>query len=149
MKVILKQDVKGQGKKGDIVNVNDGFARNFLIPKGCAEEADANAVNSVVLKRQAEAYHKDEEKKEAIVAKKNLENLTVLLKVKCGENGKIFGSITNAAISDKLVLMGYNVDKKKIVLKEPIKSAGEYVLSVKLYPEITAKLKLVVENEKV
>jgi len=149
MKVILKQDVKGQGKKGDIVNVNDGYARNFLIPKGAAEQADANAVNSAVLKKQAQAYHKEQEKKEALAAKQNIDKLTVNLTVKCGENGKIFGSITNAQISDKLQTMGYNVDKKKIVLKEPIKSAGEYNLDVKLYPEIVAKLKLVVENEKV
>ncbi len=149
MKVILKQDVKGQGKKGDIVNVNDGYARNFLIPKGLAVEATADAVNSAILKKQAAEYHKEMERKEALAAKQRLDNLTVSLKVKCGESGKIFGSITSAQISDKLSEMGYNVDKKKIVLKEPIKNAGTYTLDVKLYPEITAKLKVIVESEKV
>lgn len=149
MKVILKEDVKGQGKKGDIVNVNNGYARNFLIPKGLATEADANAVNSAVLKKQAAAFHKEQEKKQAQALKKNLDNLTVNLTVKCGENGKIFGSITSGQICDKLTTMGYTVDKKKLVLKEPIKSAGNYAIDVKLYPEITAKINVVVENEKV
>lgn len=149
MKVILKKDVKGQGKKGDIVNVNDGYARNFLIPKDYAEEADANAVNSAVLKKQAEAYHKEQEKKDAAAAKKALDGLEVNLTVKCGENGKIFGSVTNTQITDKLQSMGYTVDKKKLVLKEPIKSAGNYPVEIKLYPSITAKITVVVKNENV
>lgn len=148
MKVILKQDVKGQGKKGDIVNVNDGFARNFLIPKGLAVEASVDAVNSATLKKQAAVYHKELEKKEALAVKQKLDTLTVSLKVKCGENGKVFGSVTSAQISDKLSEMGYTVEKKKIVLKEPIKNAGAYTLDVKLYPEVTAKLKLIIESEK-
>ena len=149
MKVILKQDVKGQGKKGDIVNVNNGYARNFLIPRGLAEEANADALNSAVLKKQAQDFHKEEEKKQAQKSKLELEKLTVVLKVKCGENGKVFGSITNALISSQLQQMGYTVDKKKIVLKEPIKSAGSYILDVKLFPDIVAKLKVEVEKEKV
>jgi large subunit ribosomal protein L9 len=149
MKVILKQDVKGQGKKGDIVNVNNGYARNFLIPRGLAEEANADALNSAVLKKQAQDFHKEEEKKQAQKSKLELEKLTVVLKVKCGENGKVFGSVTNALISSQLQQMGYTVDKKKIVLKEPIKSAGSYMLDVKLFPDIVAKLKVEVEKEKV
>ena len=149
MKVILKQDVKGQGKNGDIVNVNNGYARNFLIPRGLAEEANADALNSAVLKKQAQDFHKEEEKKQAQKAKLELEKLTVVLKVKCGENGKVFGSVTNALISSQLQQMGYTVDKKKIVLKEPIKSAGSYMLDVKLFPDIVAKLKVEVEKEKV
>lgn len=149
MKVILKQDVKGQGKKGDIVNVNDGYARNFLIPKGLAEEGHADALNSAILKKQAQAFHKQEEKRLAIKAKAELEKLTVVLKVKCGENGKVFGSITNAAISSQLQKMGYTVDKKKIVLKEPIKNAGSYILDIKLAADVTAKIKVEIEKEKV
>ena len=149
MKVILKQDVKGQGKKGDIVNVNNGYARNFLIPRGLAEEANADALNSAVLKKQAQDFHKEEEKKQAQKSKLELEKLTVVLKVKCGENGKVFGSVTNALISSQLQQMGYTVDKKKIVLKEPIKSAGSYMLDVKLFPDIVAKLKVEVEKEKI
>jgi large subunit ribosomal protein L9 len=148
MKVILNKDVKGQGKKGDIVNVNDGYARNFLLPKGYAQEADANALNSVVIKKQAEAYHKEQEKQEALAAKKALDGITVNLKLKCGESGKIFGSVTNAQISDKLQDMGYTVDKKKIVLKEALKSAGNYPVIIKLYPDISAKINVVIESEK-
>lgn len=148
MKVILKQDVKGQGKKGDIINCNDGYGRNYLIPKSLAQEATANTINSVVIKKQAEAFHKDMEKKEAAAAKIKIDSLTVNIKVKCGENGKIFGSITTAHIAAELANMGYTVEKKKIVLKEPIKCAGGYTLDVKLYPEICAKLKVVVEYEK-
>lgn len=146
MKVVLKQDVKGQGKKGDIINCNDGYARNFLIPKGLAQEATANTINSVVIKKQAEAYHKEMEKKEAAAAKTVFDNVTVNLTVKMGEKGKIFGSVTSSDIAAELLKMGYNLDKKKIVLKEPIKNAGNYILDVKLYPEICAKLKVNVTN---
>lgn len=147
MKVVLKADVKGQGKKGEIVNVNDGYARNYLLPRGLAEEATANVVNSVVIKKQAEAYHKEMERKEALAAKARIDAATVVLKVKCGENGKVFGSVTSGNISDALLGQGLTVDKKKIVLKEPIKSSGIYKLDVKLYPEITAHLTVQVENE--
>ncbi|NLK17485.1 MAG: 50S ribosomal protein L9 [Clostridiales bacterium] len=149
MKVILKQDVKGQGKKGEIVNVNDGYARNYLIPKGLAVEATADAVNSAMLKKQAAEYHRKMERKEALAAKQRLDDLTVNLKVKCGKSGKIFGSVTSTQVSEKLAEMGYTVDKKKIMLKEPIKNAGIYTVDVKLYPEITAKLKVIVESEKI
>ena len=149
MKVILKQDVKGQGKKGEIVNVNDGYARNYLIPKGLAVEATADAVNSAMLKKQAAEYHRKMERKEALSAKQRLDDLTVNLKVKCGKSGKIFGSVTSTQVSEKLAEMGYTVDKKKIMLKEPIKNAGIYTVDVKLYPEITAKLKVIVESEKI
>ncbi len=148
MRVILTKDVKGQGKKGDIINVNDGYARNFLLPKGYAQEADANAVNSVVIKKQSEAYHKEMEKQEALAAKKALDGVSVSLKLKCGENGKVFGSVTNAQISEKLQDMGYSVDKKKIVLKEAIKSAGNYPVAIKLYPDISAKINVIIENDK-
>ena len=147
MKVILKQDVKGQGKKGDIVNVNDGYARNFLLPRGLAVEATATEVNSVKLQRQAQDYHREMQKKEALANKQVLDKASVTLKVKCGENGKIFGSVTSANITDALLNTGITVDKKKIVLKDPIKSAGNYKVGVKLYPDVTASLTVVVENQ--
>lgn len=147
MKVILKQDVKGQGKKGDIVNVNDGYARNFLLPRGLAVEATATEVNSATLQRQAQEYHKEMQRKEALANKQALDKTSVKLKVKCGENGKIFGSITSSNIADALLNSGITVDKKKIVLKDTIKSAGNYKIDVKLYPDITASITVVVENE--
>lgn len=147
MKVVLKADVKAQGKKGDIVNVNDGYARNFLLPKGLAEEATADALNSATLKKQAVAYHKEMERKEALAHKAQVDKSTVTLKVKCGENGKIFGSITSANIADELVKQGMTIEKKKLVLKEAIKAPGIYTIDVKLYPEISAKLKVEVLAE--
>lgn len=146
MKVILKEDVKALGKKGDILEVNNGYARNFLIPKGLAAEADADAVNSAQLKKQAQQFHKEEEKRQAENIKRELEKVTVKLQVKCGENGKIFGSVTNAMIAEKLEQMGYSVDKKKIVLKEPIKKEGGYILDVKLHSDVAAKIKVEVEK---
>jgi large subunit ribosomal protein L9 len=147
MKVILKEDVKTQGKKGDIINVNDGYARNFLIPKGLAAEADVNSVNSAIMKKQAAAYHLEMEKKEAAALKEKLSGLVVNLKVKCGENGKIFGSINSGDVSRGLTGIGYTVDKKKILLKSPIKSAGDYDVEIKLYAGVSAKIKVHVENE--
>ena len=146
MKVILKEDVKALGKKGDILEVNNGYARNFLIPKGLAAEADADAFNSAQLKKQAQQFHKEEEKRQAENIKRELEKVTVKLQVKCGENGKIFGSVTNAMIAEKLEQMGYSVDKKKIVLKEPIKKEGGYILDVKLHSDVAAKIKVEVEK---
>jgi large subunit ribosomal protein L9 len=147
MKVLLLQDVKGHGKKGDIVNVSDGYARNFLLPKNLAKIADADAVNSVKIQQQAQAFRKEEEKRQAEKTKTELENIVVDLKVKCGEQGKVFGSVTTAAIASRLEEMGFAVDKKKITLKEPIKNVGNYVLDVKLHPEISAKLNVRIDKE--
>lgn len=146
MKVILLQDVKGQGKKGDIVDVNDGYARNFLLARKLAQEATATNVNSVTIKKQAEAYHKEMEKKAALELKEQLKKLTVTVTIKTGENGRVFGSVTTKEIADALAQTGYEIDKKKIVLKEPIKNVGNYEMDVKLYPEITARLSVRVDS---
>lgn len=147
MKVVLKQDVKGTGKKGDIAEVSDGFARNFLIKKGLAEEATSVSINSVKIKKEAEAFHIQEAKKAAKETAQKISKLTITLKVKCGENGKVFGSVTSKEVAGKLSEMGYDIDKKKIVMPSPIKQAGHYTLEVKLLPEAVGKLKLVVETE--
>ena len=147
MKVILNQDVKGSGKKGDILEVSDGYARNFLLKKGLAVEASSTNINSVKIKKEAEAFRKAEELKECRALAEKLKSVTVQLKVKCGETGKIYGSVTNKEISEKLSQMGYEVDKKKIVMKEPIKTAGDYVLEIKLMPDVNAKLNVKIENE--
>lgn len=146
MKVILLQDVKGQGKKGDVVDVNDGYARNFLLARKLAQEATATNLNSITIKKQAEAYHKNMEKKAAMEMKEQLKKLTVTVAIKTGENGRVFGSVTTKEISDALAQMGYEIDKKKIMLKEPIKNVGNYEADVKLYPEISVKLSIRVDS---
>lgn len=147
MKVILTQDVKGQGKKNDVINVSDGYARNFLFAKGLAVEATSVNVNSINNIKKAEEHRKSEERKAALEHKAKIEAVTVAVKVKVGETGKLFGSLNTQSISDELRQMGIDIDKKKIVMADPIKTVGTYELAVKLYPEISAKLKVVVTNQ--
>lgn len=148
MKVILKEDVKGQGKKGDVVNVNDGYARNFLFPKKLAEEANISNLNSVNIKKEAEKFHLAEEKNKALKLAEKINQCAIALTIKCGEGGKVFGSITTKEMAEKLSASGIDIDKKKIVLKEPIKNAGVYAIEVKVYPEVAARFSLTVETEK-
>lgn len=140
MKVILKQDVKGSGKKGDILDVNDGYAKNFLLKKGLAELASSSAINELEMKNNAKSYHKAEEIKQ-ITALANKVNGTVLeLPIKLGENGKTFGSITSKEIASKLQDMSYDVDKKKILLKEPLKFVGEYQVQIRFIENVHATI---------
>lgn len=148
MKVILMEDVKGTGKKGEMVNVKDGYARNFLIPKGLAVEATAENINIMKAKKEAENIKKEKEKAKARELAEKLNSITVVIKTKAGENGKLFGSITSKDISDKLKSdYKIDIDKKKLNMPEPIKSLGTSVVEVKLYPEISAKLNVKVEQE--
>ncbi len=148
MKVILKQDVKGLGKKEDLVNVSDGYARNFLFPKGLAAEANAANINIMNTKKEAEKTKKDRELAQARELVKKLKDIEVVIRTKSGENGKLFGSITSKDISDKLKNdFKLDIDKKKIVLPEPLKSTGTVELDVKLYPEVSGKLRVRIENE--
>ncbi|MBR2968933.1 MAG: 50S ribosomal protein L9 [Clostridia bacterium] len=145
MKVILTADVKGTGKKGEIKEVSDGYARNCLFKKGLAIEADSVSVNNLNQKKEAEAFHKQEEIKRFTELAKKMNLAEVTVKVKCGEKGKIFGSVTTQEIADSLISMGFEVDKKKIVLKEPIKTLGIYRVDVKLLPNISSKIVVKVE----
>ena len=145
MKVILKADVKGQGKKGEIVNVSDGYARNFLFKNNLAEEATASSVNSARISAEAAEHRKAVEKAAAQELKKKLDSESVTVKIKVGENGKLFGALNTQNISDALAAKGLEVDKKKIVIAEPIKALGRYTVTVKCYAEISAKLTVVVE----
>ncbi|NLK86709.1 MAG: 50S ribosomal protein L9 [Clostridiaceae bacterium] len=148
MKVILKQDVKGLGKKEDLVNVSDGYARNYLFPRGLAAEANAANINIMNTRKEAEKTKKNRELAHARELAQKLKDIEVVIKTKSGENGKLFGSITSKDISDKLKKdFKLDIDKKKIVLPEPIKSTGSVELDVKLYPEVAGKLKVRVENE--
>lgn len=141
MKVILKQDVKGLGKMEDLVNVSDGYARNFLFPRGLAAEANAGNINVMNTKKQAEKSKKDRELAQAKELALKVKETVVIIKSKSGENGKLFGSITSKDISDKLKSdFNIDIDKKKIVLPDPIKSLGTTEVEVKLYPEVSAKL---------
>ncbi len=137
MKVLLLQDVKAQGKRDEIIEVNDGFGRNFLIKKGLAVEATPKVLNEYRLRKQ---------KEEATAAK--LQGTGVTVKVKCGENGKLFGAVTAKEISESLAAMGYDIDKKKIVLKEPVKLIGRYEIEIKLYQGISASVFLTVTDER-
>ena len=147
MKIILLQDVKGQGKKGDVIDVNEGYARNFLIKKGFAEVATADKINDINQKKAAADFHKAEEVKAMRELAKELNGKSFTVKIKAGQGGKVFGSVTGANIADALTAAGYAVDKKKVVLTQPIKNVGAYDVDLKLMEGITSKIKVAVEAE--
>ena len=146
MKVILLADVKGTGKKGEIKEVSDGYARNMLIKKGLAKEATAVEVNSLKIKNQAEEFHRQEEIKRLTEMAKQLSGSVISCKVKAGEKGRIFGSVTSQEIANSLVEQGYQVEKRMISLKEPIKTLGHYNVEIKLMSGIIAKIVVKVES---
>jgi len=140
MKVILKADVKGQGKKGELVNVSDGYARNFLFPRGLASEANAAAMNELENREQAERFRAKKEKEDAEKTAASLNDKSVKITAHGGQNGKLFGSVTTkevaAAIEEQY---GVKIDKRKLTMEE-VKSFGTYSLEAKLHAEVTAKL---------
>lgn len=146
MKVILLADVKGTGKKGEIKEVSDGYARNMLFKKGLAKEATAVEVNSLKIKNQAQEFHRQEEIKNLTALANELNGKVIICKVKAGEKGKIFGSVTSQEISNALKEQGYDVDKRMISLNENIKNVGIYKLDIKLMSGITAKISVKVES---
>ena len=142
MKVILLQDVKGKGKKGQMLEVSDGYARNFMLPKKMAIEATPDAINTMRMNDKAAR-----EKAEALAVSKQLRELTVTVTAKGGGNGRLFGSITNAEIAEALEKKtGIKLDKRKIVLSETIKNVGTYTVTCKLGYEITAPLTVKIEE---
>ena len=147
MKVVLLKDVKGSGKKGDIVNVADGYAKNFLIKNNLAKPATSEAVNANQGQKKADAYHKEQERLLAVDLGEKIKDTEIVLRVVCGENGKTFGSITAKEIADALSKQQIEIDKRKIVLKDSIKNIGSYTIDIKLHPTVTAKLKVKVEGE--
>ena len=140
MKVLLLQDVKAQGKKGEIVEVNDGYARNFLIKKGLAKEATAGVINETNQKNAQEAKRKAAELQAAKDIAAKLDTKEIEVAIKMGDNGKFFGSVTSKEIADVLLEMGYDIDKKKIIIKDTIKAAGVYGVEVKVYPGVSFTL---------
>ncbi len=146
MKVLLKADVKGQGKAGTIINVSDGYAKNFLLPKGLAVEATATNLNEVKIKNEVEKHKLEVEKQQARALAEKLKTTNVVIMAKCGEHGKLFGSITAKEIADALKeQFNLDVDKKKIVLNDHIKETGEYKVPVKLFSEINTILNITVK----
>ena len=147
MKVILNQDIKGKGNKGQLVEVSDGYARNFLLPKGLAKEATNTNLNIMNTKNDAEAYHQQVALDEAKAQKEKMEQVEVMLSAKAGENGKLFGSITSKDVSEALTAQHHiKIDKKKFVMND-IKSLGTTTVDVKVHQGVTAKLKVTVKEQ--
>ena len=148
MKVILQADVKGKGKKGDIKEVSDGYARNFLFPRGLAVEANAANMNTIKGQKEAQAFHKEQEKGEALAVKEKIDAASVTLRAKAGDNGKLFGSITNKDVAEALKMQQHIVvDKKKFHMPDGIKTIGTTEVEVRIYPQISAKLKVIVQAQ--
>ena len=147
MQVILTQDVKGQGKKGQMVKVSDGYARNYLLPKGLATEATKENINVMKGKAESLEYKLRVEKEEAQKIVDQMKEIEVVLKAKAGANGKLFGSITSKDVADELKMQHHiKIDKKKLVMPDGIKTLGTTEIEVKVYPQITGKLKVVVKE---
>lgn len=147
MKVILLQDVKSLGKKDQVVDVNDGYARNFIFPKKLGIEATNQNMNNLKLQKQNEAKIAKENLKKAREFSKKLEELTVVVKMKAGEGGKAFGSVSSKEIAEEAKRQhGVEIDKKKIVLEDPIRTFGVFEINVKLHPEVVAKMHVKVEE---
>ena len=147
MKVILLQDVKGKGKKGQMLEVSDGYARNFMLPKKLAVEATADAINTMRMNDKAAAEKAAKERAEALEISKQLKELILVVTAKGGGAGRLFGSVTNQEIADALkAKTGIALDKRKIVISDPIKSVGTYTVTCKLGYEINAPLTVKIEE---
>ena len=147
MKVILQQDVKGHGKKGQMVEVSDGYARNYMLPRKMAVEATADNINTMRMTDKANAEKRQKEREEAFAISQRLKEVTVIVKAKGGGAGRLFGSVTTQEIADALKKQeNIAIDKRKIVLDEQIKTVGLYTVKCKLGYEITAEMKLKIEE---
>ena len=146
MKVILLQDVKSQGKKGDLINVSDGYAKNYLFPLHLAKEADAQVMTELKNKADAAAFREAEDRKNALELKKKLDEITLEFHTTGGSDGRLYGAVTSKDISDKL-REDFNlvIDKKKISVNTTIKTVGEFTVDVKLYHEVSSVLKVLVK----
>ena len=147
MKVILLQDVKGKGKKGQMIEVSDGYARNYMLPRKIAMEATTDAVNTMRMNDKATAERIAREKAEALATANKLREMTVVVKAKGGGQGRLFGAVTNAEIAAALEKAGVKLDKRKSVLNENIKNVGTYTVTCKLGYEISAPLSVKIEEQ--
>lgn len=141
MKVVLLKDLKGKGKKGDVINISDGYALNFLIPQGIAKAGTSTNLNEANQAKEAKAYHDEQTRLQAVAMKGELEKITLKIEVKCGATGKVFGSVTNKEISEELSKQGLDIDKKKIETGV-IKTTGVFDIKVRLHPTVVANLKV-------
>jgi large subunit ribosomal protein L9 len=149
MKVIFLQDVKGKGKKGDVKNVSDGYARNYLFKNNLAQEATPGNLKALEAKKKKNEQLEQKEKEEAMNIKDTLADLTVELQAKSGENGRLFGSITSKQIAEALEKQhGYKIDKRKLELDQPIRALGYTTVPVKLHPEVSGSVKVHVTEKK-
>ncbi|MBZ4687752.1 MAG: ribosomal protein [Clostridiales bacterium] len=147
MKVILKEDVKKLGSKGEVVNAADGYARNYLIPKGLAVEATKNNLKKLEEEKKKEQQRLEQEKQEAKETASKLKEKKITVQAKTGEKDKLFGSITSKDIAEAIKKQyGIKVDKRKIQLDDPIKELGSYIVSIKLHPEVEAEVTVVVQG---
>lgn len=147
MKVLLLKDVKNIGKKGQVVEVKDGYARNFVLPGGLGVEATGGALKQVESQKVAEARRKDKEREEAVALAAKIGGATVTLRHKSGEEGRLFGSVTSQEVADGLAALGYQVDKKQVQLDDPIRHIGRFSVKLRLLPQVTADVTVVVEPQ--
>jgi len=147
VKLILKERVPDLGAPGDIVEVSRGYARNFLLPRGKALEATTHNVESLKRQKDVMAARGEREEERAKELSERISQLTCVIKEKAGEEGRLFGSVTSMDIAGWLQAQGVEIDRRKVVLEQPLKTLGEYEVEVKLYPEVTATLKVVVQKE--
>jgi large subunit ribosomal protein L9 len=148
MKVILRKEVKKLGKEGDLVEVADGYGRNYLIPRGVADEATPENVRILKRRKKEEARLAEDRLEDAQEYAENLKKVNLLIKIKAGENGKLFGSVNTKDIAEALEKdHKIKIDKRKIELEEPIKTVGEHMVDVKLHPEVKGQVKVTIEGE--
>lgn len=148
MKVILKADIKGVGKKDQVINASDGYARNYLFPKNLAVEANGENMSKLKAKQDSNAFKKSQEKEEAQKVAEKLSKILLKIKVKAGENGKIFGGVSSKEIAENLEKQyKIKIDKKKIDLKETIKTLGEFTIEIRLYEGVLGKVRIDVISE--
>lgn len=147
MKVILLQDVRGKGKRGQMVEVSDGYARNYMLPRKLAMEATPDAINTMRMNDKATQERQAKERAEAVALSKKMKEMTLTVTAKGGGAGRLFGSVTNQEIADALSAAGIQMDKRKIILDEPIKTVGVYTVRCKLGYEITGELRVKIEEK--
>jgi large subunit ribosomal protein L9 len=148
MKVILNQDIKGQGRKGEMVEVSDGYGRNYLLPRGLAKEANKANINVMQGQKESEEFRKQKALQEARETAEKMDGLVVAIVAKAGENGKLFGSVTSKDVAEELTKQHHiKLDKKKFVLPDGIKTLGVSVVDVKIHPGVVGKLKVEVKPQ--
>ncbi|MBU8905779.1 50S ribosomal protein L9 [Desertibacillus haloalkaliphilus] len=147
MKVIFQQDVKGKGKKGEVKNVSEGYARNYLLPNNLAVEATSGNIKTLDAKKKSQEKKAEQELADAKKYKEELEAITVEIKAKSGEGGRLFGAVSTKQIAETLKRMKKKVDKRKIMLDEPIRALGYTNVPIKIHPEVTATVKVHVVEE--